>query len=76
MVTIKELIEQLQTLDPELRVFTRGYEGGYGDVCLSEQGKDFVEDYHDEWYYGSHELLEQCYGYKIANYKTIKGIVL
>ena len=41
-----------------------------------EQPQDFVEDYHDEWYYSSHELLEQCYGHKIANYKTIKGIIL
>ena len=28
-MTVKELIEQLQTLDPDLHVFVRGYEGGY-----------------------------------------------
>ena len=31
-MTVKELIEQLQTLDPDLHVFTNGYEGGYEDV--------------------------------------------
>jgi hypothetical protein len=33
---VKELIEQLQQLDPELLVFVDGYEGGYDDVTISE----------------------------------------
>jgi hypothetical protein len=33
-MTVKELIEQLQQLDPDLRVFTRGYEGGYEDADI------------------------------------------
>ncbi len=28
-MTVKELIEQLIQLDPDLHVFTQGYEGGY-----------------------------------------------
>jgi hypothetical protein len=31
-MTIKELIEQLQQLDPDIRVMTSGYEGGYREV--------------------------------------------
>ena len=31
-MTVKELIEQLQQLDPDLHVFVRGYEGGYDDA--------------------------------------------
>jgi len=31
-MTVKELIEYLQTIDPELRVFVKGYEAGYNDV--------------------------------------------
>ena len=29
---VKELIEYLQTVDPELKVFIKGYEAGYNDV--------------------------------------------
>ena len=35
-MTIKELIQQLQQLDPDLHVFTNGYEGGYCDVSSFE----------------------------------------
>jgi len=76
MVTVQDLIIKLEKLDPEIRVFVKGYEDGYEDVHLSEQVLDFVEDYHDEWYYGPHELLKECRGNNITNYKTVKGIVL
>jgi len=31
-MTVKELIKHLSELDPELPVFTYGYEGGYNDL--------------------------------------------
>jgi hypothetical protein len=70
-MTVKELIEQLQTLDPKLRVFTEGYEGGYGDACIRDGIYDFNLNHYSEWYYGPHEIIS-------ADNKsgTIKGIIL
>ena len=39
-MTVKELIEQLQTLDPDLHVFVQGYEGGYNDI---DEDHDILE---------------------------------
>jgi hypothetical protein len=58
-MTVKELIEQLQTLDPELRVFTRGYEGGYEDADAPTTIREFKLNYHGAWYYGPHEVVEE-----------------
>lgn len=35
-MTVKELIEKLQELDPETCVMTSGYEGGYADANVSD----------------------------------------
>ena len=48
-MTVKELIEQLQTLDPELHVFVSGYEGGYRYVELEDEIMEIALDVHDEW---------------------------
>lgn len=53
---VKELIEQLKSLDPELTVVRPGYEGGYcevGQFVIEEM----VRDHHDQWYYGPHEAV-------------------
>lgn len=47
-MTVKELIEQLQTLDPELRVFTKGYEGGYEDARIRDDIYSFILNHHEE----------------------------
>ncbi len=73
-MTVKELIEQLQQLDPDLHVFVRGYEGGYDDVYLSSE-KEIALDVHNEWYYGKHEDIDYNGGIK-ENYKIVKGIIL
>jgi hypothetical protein len=67
-MTVKELIEHLQTLDPELRVFTRGYEGGYEDAGAPVTIRNFILNYHEQWYYGPHEITDE--------YSDIKGIIL
>lgn len=54
---VKELIKELSTLDPNLNVYTPGYEGGFDDLNYVSKSR-MVRDYHKEWYYGSHELLE------------------
>lgn len=74
-MTVKELIEQLQTLDPDLYVFVRGYEGGYDYAGPVTNPSEFALDFHDEWYYGNHETADY-YGVEDGNYKIVKGVVL
>ena len=79
-MTVKELIEQLQTLNPESRVFVRGYEAGYDDVNVIKPNK-MVLDVNSVWYYGKHDTLEREYKRdKILNKDTtrdsIDGIII
>ena len=76
-MTVKELIEQLQTLDPDLHVFTNGYEGGYEDVVSVGGAKEIALDVHTEWYYGKHEDADTSYYVPNKTKHTIvKGIIL
>ena len=43
---VKELIEKLQQLDPDLRVVTNGYEGGYQDVSNDFESFDLALNVH------------------------------
>ena len=70
-MTVQQLIDQLQQLDPNLRVFTKGYEGGYEDAHFRGTIQDFQLDRNKEWYYGPHEKVHE--GDKTG---TVKGIVL
>jgi hypothetical protein len=75
-MTIKELIEQLQQLDPDLHVFTQGYEGGYHDAGVGDI-QEIALDIHNEWYYGPHEDADSNYYVPDKSKHTIvKGIVL
>lgn len=74
-MTVGELIEKLQDLDPNLRVFTRGYEGGYDDVCVSEE-RSMALNVNTEWYYGKHDNVTESLPKSIKEYKVVKGIVL
>ena len=73
-MTAKQLIETLQQLDPEMRIFVDGYEGGYNDATISEI-RDIALDVHDAWYYGTHEDADHSY-YKVEGKTIVKGIVL
>jgi hypothetical protein len=76
-MTVQELIEQLQTLDPDLHVFTNGYEGGYEDVVSVGSAKEIALDVHTEWYYGKHEDADTSYYVPDKTKHTIvKGIIL
>ena len=57
-MTVRELIEHLQTLDPELRVFTKGYEGGFEDAHFNGAVRNFILDYHTQWWNGPHDEHE------------------
>jgi hypothetical protein len=71
-MVVRELIEKLKVLDPELRVFTKGYEGGYEDASFNDTISNFELDYYKEWWNGPHEMLHEEY----PNEQTVKGIVL
>jgi hypothetical protein len=57
IMTVNELIQQLQTYPGDMRVLTLGYEGGYNDTNVIAD--DIVFDIHskDTWYYGPHECV-------------------
>ena len=69
---VKQLIEHLQTLDPELYVFTRGYEGGLEDININSRVIDVELDHNKAWYYGPHEevLVPEAFP------NAVKGIKL
>jgi hypothetical protein len=56
-MTVKELIEHLETLDENASVFVRGYEGGYTEIGISDKQK-FKLNVNTAWYYGQHESTE------------------
>ena len=77
---VKELIEYLQTVDPELNVFIKGYEVGYDDVNTVNH-EELVLNVNNVWYYGKHDLLKNMEKKdKILNkeseHKSIKGIII
>lgn len=74
-MTVKELIEQLSGLDPELHVFVPGYEGGYHYVKISDI-KDVSLNWNSEWYYGPHELTEHIQEKFRSQHEQVKGIIL
>ena len=76
-MTVKQLIEQLQQLDPDLHVFTQGYEGGYEDVHVGKEVMKIALNVHEEWYYGKHEDVNNAYYVPDkSKYKIVKGIIL
>jgi len=76
-MTVRELIERLQELDPELRVYMCGYEGGYGDVSGITDPSEFALNVHEEWYYGPHENADRKHYVKDkSEYTIMKGVVL
>ena len=72
---VKELIEKLSQLDPELMVVIRGYEGGVDEV--SDYGLCDIElNVNDEWYYGKHEVLEKRDKPRKKDSTIVKGVCL
>lgn len=57
-MTVKELIEKLSALNPDLPVMIRGYEGGVNDVNNLDTVKVKLNFYStEEWYFGRHYLV-------------------
>lgn len=71
---VKELIEKLQAIDPELMVVKDGYEGGASEVD-EIQVVDLALNVHKEWYYGDHEpVLDGLREY--PNHQKAKAVLL
>ena len=83
-MTVRELIESLSKIeDKEIRVMTRGYEGGVNDMVIGNGIEDntpaiidIALDVNDEWYYGRHERIEDVIMNARGEYTTVKAIVL
>jgi len=60
---VKELIEQLSKLDPELMVIVDGYEGGVTEASYADV-ETIALDVHSEWYYGPHEKVDDIDKYE------------
>jgi len=79
-MTVKELIEKLQQLDPDLYVFNKGYEGGYCDVDFISEPLEMVLNVHDEdgWWYGPHDVTGELRAEEKdeSKYTIVKGIIL
>lgn len=76
-MTVKELIEQLQQLDPETRVMTNGYEGGYRNVYYEGGLMEIALNVHTQWYYGPHEDAYDTFSVPDkSQYQIVKAIIL
>lgn len=81
MATVGELIEALSKLDPNTRIFTHGYEGGWDDVVMPTKGfvvHDMSLNVNDKatWWYGYHEKTEEVMEEDRSKYETVKGVLV
>lgn len=79
-VRVIDLIEKLQTLDPELPVFVNGYEGGCNDICHVTE-IDVIRNVNTEWYYGAHEKVRDLHEKVIKEFEEkgklpTKGVLI
>ena len=72
---VKELIELLSQMNPELMVVIGGYEGGVDEIDKFEMC-DIELNVHTEWYYGKHEVLEKGEEPQNKDSTIVKGVRL
>ena len=77
-MTVKQLIESLSKIqDQDVRVMTRGYEGGVDDIEDNTPAIQYVAlDVNTQWYYGKHETVDDMYGGSNNEYHIVKAIIL
>lgn len=68
---VKELIEKLQALDPELMVVRDGYEGGVNEANYLDEVTVALH-VNEEWYYGDHDVLHKADEH--PNHERIKAV--
>ena len=83
-MTVRELIERLSQIeDQEVRVMVKGYEGGYNDMVIGN-GIDnntpaihyMALDVNEEWYYGTHERVDDIGRNCLEEFTVGKAIIL
>ena len=83
-MTVRELIESLSKIeDKEIRVMVRGYERGVNDMVIvngignNTPAIQYVAlDVNTEWYYGTHERVDDMYDATNSKYHIVKAIIL
>ncbi|CAB4125343.1 hypothetical protein UFOVP54_115 [uncultured Caudovirales phage] len=85
-MTVRELIESLSKIqDQDIRVMTKGYEGGVDDIVIGNgidnntivipAPIDIALNVYTEWYYGRHERVNDMRE-DMDRYHIVKAIVL
>jgi hypothetical protein len=76
-MTVKELIDKLSQLDPNLQIFINGYEGGYKDVKDISNVEEIALNVHKFEWMGPHELVKNKFYVKDkSKYEILKGIII
>ena len=75
-MTAQELINQLQQLDPNTRVFIQGYEGAYNDATGISSEVEMALDVHSEWWYGRHDIVEDLDQEQLEGKTIVKGVII
>jgi len=74
---VKDLIAQLQALDPELTVMVNGYEGGLKELNKVEVTEVVLDEHKYMSFYGPHERGEYVYEWGDEPKKPrVKAVIL
>jgi hypothetical protein len=73
---VKDLIQELQKLDPELLVVVAGYEGGVDEVKNITQYKIELDSYKDWAFFGNHAALEDIEDRYSLSSTVVDGVKL
>ena len=68
--TAEELIEALKALQPDTRIMTKGYEGGYQDAAKSLTIVRVALNVNDSLYYGPHDDADD------GDEKAVNAVIL
>jgi hypothetical protein len=72
-MTVQELIDKLQLMDPAAEVYVNGYEGGYCDITQATPIQ-VCRNFNNAWYYGPHESYDRVEN--PLDYEIATGILL
>jgi len=70
---IKQLLEKLNGLDPELEIYLKGYEGGVVELRTVAE-VEVAKNYNVDWWYGPHEVIRYNGDLLVENKDTFKNI--
>lgn len=74
-MTVSDLIKELQTLDPNLKIHRPGYEAGFKEVSEVVVAS-LATQVHTEWYYGEHEIVGKVPKEDLPKYAVIQGVII